>query len=217
MKKILLSTVFALFATSAYATCTPPLAVKDGAGASQNLSVGVDPGGNCLYNFGNSAAITNPTSTLTLPAATTARAAGTLVASSATAGSIVVPSFAIPNSAGGFYEPRIRLATNDATSTGWPGVQVQVDEWSAAPTFTTGDNTTWAVATGSQTHLATYSCAFSAVNGDGEYAECAIAQGTTPAIKLASGTSVFWTVQTVSATGVVGASGVITLWAELSN
>jgi hypothetical protein len=217
LKKCLLSTVFALFATSAYATCTPPLVVKDGSGASQNLSVGVDPSGNCLYNFGNSAAITNPTSTLTLPAATTAYTAGELIASSATAGSVVVPSFSIPNTAGGFYAPRMRLATNDATSTGWPGVQVQIDLWSAAPTFSTGDRTTWALSTGSQGHLAAYSCALSAVNGDGEYTECAPAVGTTPAIKLASGTSVFWTAQTVSATGATGASGVFTLTAELSN
>ena len=58
---------------------------------------------------------TNPTSSLTLPSTQTAYAAGSLIASSATAGSVVVPSFTIANSAGGALIPRIRLSTNDAT------------------------------------------------------------------------------------------------------
>ena len=217
LRTVSLAALLIGIATAAHASCSNPYTTLDGAAATKTFGVGLDPSGNCLTGISSSGSITNPTSTLTLPAATTLRLPGTLVASSATAGSIVVPSFTIPNTAGGFYAPRLRLATNDATSTGWPGVQVQIDLWSAAPTFTTGDNTTWALATGSQVHLGAYSCALSAVNGDGEYAECAPAVGTTPAIKLASGTSVFWTAQTVSATGVVGASGVFTLTAELSN
>ena len=53
----------------------------------------------------NSGAITNPTSVLTRPANTTAYASGQLIASSTTAGSIVVRSFAIATSAGGANIP----------------------------------------------------------------------------------------------------------------
>lgn len=219
MKNLLLAFLFSTLATNiAFATCAPPLVVKDGNSVSQNLSVGIDPSGNCLYNFGNSAAITNPTSTLTLPSTTTAYATNELVANSATAGSVVVPSFSIPNTAGGFYAPRLRLTTNDSTSTGWPGVQVQTDLWTAAPTFTNGDRGAFAVATGAANHLAAYTCTFAPIAGDGDYSECAPQVGTTPAIKLASGTSVYWTLQTITATsGVTGASKVFTLTAELSN
>lgn len=217
MNKLILAAFLALFPfTGAYATCSGPLVVKDGNAASQNLSIGVDPSGNCLYNFGSSAAITNPTSTLTLPATTTAYAIGQLVASSATAGSVVVPSFSIPNSAGGFYVPRIRLSTNDSTSTAWGLAVVKIDLWSAAPTFSGGDRTAVAVATGTAGHLAAYNCTMSAEYGDGAYAECGLS--ASPAIKLASGTSVFWTASVVTpGSGVTGASKVFTLTAELSN
>ena len=170
-----------------------------------------------------SGAITNPTSTLTLPSTTTAYSATTcttlpcLIASSATAGSVVVPSFTIPNSAGGFYLPRLRLSTNDATSTAWGLVLIQIDLWTAAPTFTNGDRGAFLPATGTANHLGAYSCTMSPEYGDGAYAECAPAVGTTPAIKLASGTSVYWTLQNISASGVTGASKTFTLTAELSN
>jgi len=77
-------------------------------------------------------AITNPASTLTRPANTADYAANQLIASSTTAGSVVVPSFAIAISAGGAINARLRLRTS-ATS-GWGGVNLSINLWSAAPT-----------------------------------------------------------------------------------
>ena len=165
----------------------------------------------------SSGAITNPTSTLTLTSATTAYTAGQLIASSATAGSIVVPSFAIANAAGGAIITRMRLSTNDTTSTAWPTVTVQIDLWSAAPTWTNGDRGTWSPATGTGSHLGAYTCIMSAEFGDGAYAECAPAVGNASVIKLASGTSVYWSLEAVTASGVTGASKVFTATAELLN
>jgi hypothetical protein len=162
-----------------------------------------------------SGAITNPTTTLTLPSATTAYTAGNLIANSGTAGSVVVPSFAIGNSAGGAIIPRLRLSSNDATSTAWGSATIQVDLWSAAPTFTNGDRAAWLTATGSGGHINSYTCSMSAVQGDGVFGECnAISP---PLIKLAAGTSVFVTLQAVTASGVTGASKVFTVIAEVLN
>jgi hypothetical protein len=172
-----------------------------------------------------SAAVTNPPSTLTLPATTTAYSAGQLIASSATAGSVVVPSFAIANSAGGAAIPRLRLSTNDTTSTAWPNVQVQVDLWVAAPMFTNGDRGIWLPATGALSHLAAFTCGFPngpgsgapSAWGDGLATECFPQVGNFPLPKLASGTSIFWSLQAVTATGVTGASKVFTLIPEIQN
>lgn len=164
-----------------------------------------------------SGAITNPTSTLTVPATTTAYTAGQLIASSATAGSVVVPSFAIANSAGGAIITRLRLTSNDATSTAWGAQQIQIDLWSAAPTFTNGDRGAFAVATGAAGHLASFSCTMSAELGDGLYSECTPLFGTSAIIKLASGTSAFWTLKATTGSGVTGASKVFTVAAEELN
>ena len=164
-----------------------------------------------------SAAVTGPTSTLTLPATTTAYGSGQLVASSATAGSVVVPSFAIANTAGGAAIGRLRLSVNDATATAWPAVKLQVDLWTAAPTFTNGDRGAFLPATGVAGHLAAFTCTMSAEYGDGAYAECSPAVGSYVIPKLASGTTVYWTLQTAAAGGLTGASKVFTLTAETLN
>ncbi len=153
----------------------------------------------------------NPTSTLTLTSATTARSANTLVANNATAGSIVVPSLTLTNP--GALIPRLRLSINDATSTAWGAVSVQIDLWSAAPTFTNGDGGAFAVATGAANHLGSYTGTFSAVAGDGVYAELAPVVGTVSAPRLAAPT-IYWSMIAVSATGVTGASKTVTLTAE---
>ena len=155
--------------------------------------------------------LATPTSTLTLTSATTAYSSGQLIANNATAGSVVVPSVTLPLS--NLFSPRVRLSINDSTSTAWGGVGVQIDLWSTAPTFTNGDRGTFAVATGSASHLATYSCTLSAVNGDGVYSECGPSVGSAPLMALSS-TAVYWTAQTTSATGVTGASKVMTLTME---
>lgn len=172
---------------------------------------------NTAFGATVSGAVTGPTSTLTMTSATTAVAAGNLIATSATAGSVVVPSFSIANSAGGAAIGRLRLYTNDATSTAWGGVKLQVDLWLAAPTFTNGDRGAFLPATGTANHLAAFTCTMSAEYGDGAYAECVPNVGSYVIPKLASGTSVFWTLQAVNAGGVTGASKVWTLAAEELN
>lgn len=49
MKRFLIAITLCLFAGSAYAACTPPLAVKDGAGNSVNMSVVQGADGSCQY------------------------------------------------------------------------------------------------------------------------------------------------------------------------
>lgn len=165
----------------------------------------------------SSGAVTNPTSTLTLPSATTAYTAGQLIASSATAGSITVPSFSIANAGGGAVIARLRLSTNDATSTAWGGQTIQVDLWSAAPTFANGDRGAWSPATGTAGHLGAFSCVMSAEYGDGAYGECAPAVGQAAMPKLASGAAIYWTLDAITGSGVTGAGKVFTLTAEELN
>lgn len=177
---------------------------------------------NCVVGCtGVSASVGNPTSTLALPATTTAYSAGTLLCTSATVATcntaLASEFFTIANTAGGVIIPRMRLQINDATSTSWPGVIIQIDLWSAAPTFaTTGDRGVFTTdfATGSQNHLGAYTCVMSTVLADGEYAECYPTVGNSSTIKLASGTSIFWTATAVTASGVTGASKTVTVTLE---
>ena len=173
--------------------------------------------GNTAFAATSSAALTNPTSTLTLAGSTSAYAAGQLIANNATAASVATPSFAIANSGGGALIPRLRLATNDTTSTAWGGVSIQVDLWSAAPTWANGDRGTWSPATGTGSHLGSYSCTMSAEYGDGAYAECSPNVGSASLPKLSSGQAIYWSLQAVSASGVTGASKTFTLTAEVLN
>jgi hypothetical protein len=155
----------------------------------------------------SSGAITNPTSTLTRPADTTAYAANDLIASSTTAGSIVVPSFAIANAAGGAIIPRMRLSTT--ATTGW-GTTLTVTLWSAAPTYTNGDNGAYAVATGAAGRLAAFSCTLTQY-GDGAAGSCVITSGNALVLKLASGTAVYWDLQaTAAATPISGQTFTLT-------
>lgn len=183
--------------------------------AAANAAIPV--GANSIGGISVTPTTTNPTSTLTMPAATTAYTAGQLIANNATAGSVVVPSFAIANAAGAALIPRLRLATNDSTSTAWGAQTVQVDLWSAAPTFTNGDRGAFLPATGTGTHYGSYSCTISAEYGDGAFSECIPLVGNFSLVKIASGTSIFWTLQAISGSGVTGASKVWTLTAELMN
>lgn len=135
----------------------------------------------------------NPTSTLTRPANTTAYSSGQLIASSTTAGSIVVPSFTIQGGRG--FIPRVRLSTN--ATTGWAGT-FTVTLWRAAPTYTNGDGGAYAVATGAAGRLAQYSCTL-VQYGDGASGECSITIGNFLTASLPSGTSIYWDVQTAAA------------------
>jgi hypothetical protein len=184
------------------------LIILDGTGNTKQLNVGSDPAsGNSNTTVSVGFAITNPTSTLTLPATTTAYGAGTQVGSPGAA-------ITIPNTAGGFYLPALILTTNDPA---WAGAIVQVDLWRVQPTLTNGDRGAYKIATGSANYLASYLGTLIGA-GDGCYAACALKVGTKSAIRLASGTSLFWTLQAVTGTaGVTVASGVFTLTAELNN
>lgn len=208
------------------------VAILTGAGAvgtgAQRIAVGQDSttvagsaslpaGTNSIGAVTASQTITNPTSTLTMPATTTAFTAGQLIANSATAGSVVNPSFAIATSAGGAIISRLRLSTNDSTSTAWGTQTVRVDLWTTTPTWTNGNLGTWSPATQTGAHLAAYTCTMSAEYGDGAFSECAPTVGNYTTVKLASGTSVFWSLDAITGSGVTGVSKVWTLTAELLN
>jgi len=110
------------------------------------------------------------------------------------------------------------LTSNDSTSTAWGGASLQIDLWSAAPTFTNGDRAAYAVATGAAGYLGSFTCLMSPVAGDGVYSVCTpLFGGMAEAIKLASGTSIYWSMQALSATGVTAASRTWTLTPRLYN
>ncbi len=163
--------------------------------------------------------VTNPSSTLTLTSATTAYAAGQLIANNATGTGITVPSFSIANGAGAASIPRMRLISNDSTATAWGGVSVNVELWSASPTFGSsyGDRASY-YPSGTTNWLATYNCSFNGiVNADGVAATCYPFGGAAPLIKLTSGATIYWTVYAASPSGVTGASKTLTLAPEIYN
>lgn len=141
--------------------------------------------------------VANPSSVLTRPADTTAYSIGDLVASSTTAGSVVVPSFtATLVSAGYAMMRRFRLYSN--ITTGLSAVSLTIEFWSAAPTFTNGDNGAYTVATGAAGHLGRADVAMTQV-ADGAYGIGVPFVGGDMDIKLASGTTILWTVKTNTA------------------
>lgn len=158
----------------------------------------------------------NPASTLTLPAPTTAYTAGQLIANIATAGSVIVPTFPISGGSFSALINRVRLSTNDTTSTAWGAQTITVDLWSAAPTFTNGDRGAYSPATGVAGHLGAFSCTMSAEYGDGAYAECAPAVGNA-AIVVPGGSTIWWTLTASTGSGLTGVSKVFTLRPEMLN
>lgn len=175
----------------------------------------IPAGSNLIGSVAASGAITNPTGTTTRPANTTNYAQNQLIASSTTAGSVSVSSVAIANSAGGALIPRVRLATNKAS--GWDATVIRVRLWSTAPTYTNGDGGAYAVATGAAGFLGQYDVTLTQY-GDGAIGAGSPSVGNAAVIKLASGTSVFWDMQYISAAALTPASGqTFTLTAELLN
>jgi hypothetical protein len=142
----------------------------------------------------SSGSITNPSSSFARPANTTPYGAGDLVANSATAGSIIVPSFSILSTAGGVIVPRIRIFTN--APSGWNNVQLSINLWKGAPTYINGDNGIYSVATGASLWLANYSVILT------QFVDGAVGGGTLTAangvaLKLTSGTSIFYDIQII--------------------
>ena len=152
-------------------------------------------------------------STLQLPSATTAYTAAQLIATSATAGSVVVPSFTVPGGWQTAMIVRLRLSSNDATGTAWGAQTITVDLWSAAPTLTNGDRAAYSPATGVANHLGSFDCIMSAVYGDGVYGECAPNVGNI-ALANTSTATIYWTLTAKTGSGVTGASKVFTLRPE---
>jgi hypothetical protein len=217
IKSLLILFGLLLFPAVAQAACTSPFSALDGSGTAKNIIVNSD-GTNCYNNSVTGSGPTNPTSTLTLTSSTTAYAAGQLMANNATAGSITVPSFSIQNSGGAFNLNGGRLTIADNTSTGpYNGTIIQLDFWTAAPTFTNGDRGVYSIATGSAGYLGSMSCTMTQpiTTNDGAYSRCAMI-GPSMTVTL-SGSSVFWTAQAISATLTTGASKVVTFTPEIAN
>lgn len=136
---------------------------------------------------------TNSTSTLTRPANTTAYAASQLIASSTTAGSVVVPSYAASTVGGGNSLTRRWRLTTSAT-TGW-ATTLTINFWSAAPTYTNGDGGTYAVATGGAGFLGTCSITLTQW-ADAASGVCVPATGSEIGFV---GANIFWDLQTTAA------------------
>ena len=149
-----------------------------------------------------SGALSSGTSTLTSGTATAITATNNFIASSTTAGSVVVPSFSIANSAGGALAAKFNLTTS-ATS-GWNAITVYVNLYSAAPTYTIGDGGVWAPTVASGAWVDQYTCTFTQMVTNAQ-AICIPVNGTVSLIKLASGASVYWDI--VSQSTVTKASG----------
>lgn len=161
------------------------------------------------------------TSVLALVASTASLSANSLVSNNASAGLQTFPAIPTPGPAGGSGDrgatiPRLRLISNDASSTGWPQKAVQVDLWSVAPTFANGFGGAYVPSTGAGAHLGTYSGTFSSSMADGYYAELtpSSAQQAANFYDLSNTPNIFWSLSAISSTGVLGASKTMTLIAE---
>jgi hypothetical protein len=137
-----------------------------------------------------SAQFVTPTSTtLVRPNNATAYSANAIIASSATAGSVAVPSFTFINGPLGAAIGRVRIWTN--ITSGWDTVTLTVRLWSIAPTYTNGDGGAYAVATGTAQHIGTFTCTLKQ-GSDGAWASCAPAVGN---FAVAGGSPVYWDLQ----------------------
>lgn len=154
-------------------------------------------------------------SSFVLPATTTAYTAGQLMANSATGASVVVPSFNINALAGpDTVLHRGELWIGDTTANSWNGQKITIDLWSAAPTFTNGDRSTFSPTTGTASHLAAFTCIMSSIYGDGVWGECTINNGSALIISGTGPTQIFWTATALTGSGTTGASKTVTFIPE---
>ena len=146
------------------------------------------------FNYPSTVTTATASGTLTRPADTTAYAASDLVASNTVAASVVVPSVTVARIAAGSGLIRSSLLRSNHT-TGLDAINFTVDLWTAAPTFTNGDNGAYAVATNGDKWLGSMSGTFRQF-ADQAVAMCAVDGGLPEiAFKLASGTDVLWTLR----------------------
>jgi hypothetical protein len=154
----------------------------------------------------------NSTSTGTAVTATLTYAAAELIGSATASGSVVVPSFAIQTTSGGAIISRLRLVTN-ATS-GWGNVQLSINLWTAPPTYTNGDGGAYA-ATGASNWLGNFLVSLIQFV-DGAAGGGVLAGANEMALKLASGTTIYWDPQILT-TAMPIVSQTFTLVPELLN
>ena len=158
-------------------------------------------------------------STLTRPADTNAYASGDLIASSTTAGSIVVPSFNFST----LLDPQdefLEITSGQlytSLASGFTTFQGQMDFFQGtAPTFTNGDNGAYAVATGMAGlvfRMITEVSAAKKCGGDGASLDCTLGStyglgtfGVQPII-ISRNQLLYWSLWEVDATGFTPASG----------
>jgi hypothetical protein len=142
-----------------------------------------------------------------------------LIGSAAVAGSVVVPSFSIASAAGGAILPRIRIRTSVPSN--WQGVNLSINLWSGGangttpPTYTNGDAQPYAVAAGSANWLGNFLVTLMQF-GDGAVGAGQLTGANEMALKLASGTTVYWDLQILTYVA-PAASQTFTLIPELLN
>lgn len=166
------------------------------------INQAVAAGENHLGSVG--ADMANASSVLTRPADTMAYAQNDLIASNTTAGSIAVPSLSVLRvAAGSGLVRRFRLYTNKTS--GMDTLTFRARFWSAAPTYSAGDNGAYGVATGAAGYLG-HADFTMAQFGDGAAAIGVPAIGSELGIKLGSGQAIYWDLQITSAAGFTPAS-----------
>lgn len=149
------------------------------------------------------AALNCPTTAGVAEVLTLTYAPGTLIANSATAGSVASNAFAIANTAGGAWIPYVQILTSAVS--GWNGAVLSINLWRAQPTYTNGDDQLYAPATGAANYIGTLTGTLTQF-GDGAVGNFPVSpQISSLLAKLSSGTSIFWDVQMVSG-GAVPAS-----------
>ena len=126
-------------------------------------------------------------------------------------GSGTMPSFAIATTAGGVILPRIRLVTNIAAVQGvngryggvaWDGAVVSINLWTVAPTayLWEGDGGPYAPSKGTAGWLANFLVTLTQF-GDMAAGAGGMTGANEMALKLASGTSIFWDAQILTMPG----------------
>jgi hypothetical protein len=142
---------------------------------------------------------TNPSVTLVI-SGTTTYGAGTVIGNPTACGGAC--SFTTAFNNGAARAPAIELYSNDTAA--WGAQSIQIDAWSASPTMTNADGGAYRVTTGAGTHLWSWTCAMSALQGDGTYAECPLTVSGTNGSHLLSGSppTVYLTFQAVTGSGV---------------
>jgi hypothetical protein len=150
---------------------------------------------------------------------------GGFIGSAAAAGSVVVPSFAMP--AAGLLISRVRINTNvtgtlnagsynNAAGTNpWNNANLSVSLWTAAPTYANGDGGPYAPATGGANLLANFLVGLTQF-GDQASGSGPLTSAGQMALKLGAAQNIFWDIQILSQVAPI-ASQTFTLTAELMN